>query len=111
MFVFNEYEGKELVDNIDDLANEIDDFDWLGDSGTYLVDYRPYDPESEGEEANWDLKLEVYFEVEDNIIINTDTGTYVYALGDSGLGDPDPDEEWTYEDYNKALSFFNRITK
>ena len=102
----------------------------LGGEGHMELDYRDYlsdedieDPadeedDEEEEEEEYDERLEwklgtgVDFSVDDDGMIESICITAsVSCVGDSGLGDCDPEYEWTDRDLELAKEFFDRITK
>lgn len=111
MFDLSEFIGREVKDCIFELEDLIEGFEFDGDSGTYDVGYRRYSQDKESEEYNWHLTTSVYFEIEDDEITEITKNAEISSSGDSGLGECDPDDEWTNEDYEEAVRFFKRITK
>ncbi len=88
------------------------EFEWEGDdetlagTGTIIFDSRPYDDEND-----WTLQNSLTFETnEDGVIESIEIGSEVHAWGDSGLGETDPDNEWTWEDYDIACKYMKILT-
>ena len=75
------------------------------------LDYRPYDEDAEGEEANWSVSISLLFTVEDGKLVSIEPYADITCPGDSGLGDVDPYDYWEPSDYEKAESFLRRITQ
>ena len=133
--LMSEYVGKIVTSDLDELASENVEFEWDGSfdeeagvssgEGHINLDYRDYlsgneesfdedeDSEEEYDERNnWSLQTGVSFVVnEDGEIESIEITADVGCFGDSGLGDCDPEEEWTQDDLNLARSFFNSITQ
>ena len=80
---------------------------------TEEIDYRPYDENAKGEEAEWNLSVRLVIRMEDEYITDITPEYSVFCFGDSGLGDIDPSEHdyWSPEDDAKAEEFLKRITK
>lgn len=126
--LINEYSGKIVTSDLDELASENVEFEWDGSfdeeagvssgEGHINLDYRDYlsgdeDDESEeyDERQNWSLQTGVSFVInEDGEIETIQITADVSCFGDSGLGDCDPGEEWTQNDLTMARAFFDSIT-
>ena len=130
----SEYCGKVVTEDLDELSEENVEFEWDGSfdedtgvssgEGHINLDYRDYlsgeDDESDeddtdeefDERENWSLQTGVSFVInEDGEIESIEITADVSCFGDSGLGDCDPDEEWTQNDLTLARDFFDSITK
>ena len=130
----SEYCGKVVTADLDKLSEENVEFEWDGSfdedtgvstgEGHINLDYRDYlsgeddesdeDDTDEGfdERENWSLQTGVSFVInEDGEIESIEITADVSCFGDSGLGDCDPDEEWTQNDLTLARDFFDSITK
>lgn len=129
----SEYCGKIVTTDLDELSEENVEFEWDGSfdedtgvssgEGHINLDYRDYlseeDDESEEEASeedfdereNWRLQTGVSFVInEDGEIESIEITAEVSCLGDSGLGDCDPYEEWCDDDLALAREFFDTIT-
>ena len=123
----SEFVGKTVAIDIQTLAESDSDFDWESfdadlneGEGVRRLNYRPYlsdDDEDEEEEyefreeENWSVQTGVEFSVsEDSTIENIQITAEIYAPGDSGLGECDPEEEWDGDDLEAAREFFGRLT-
>ena len=133
--LMSEYGGKIVTSDLDELASENVEFEWDGSfdedagvssgEGHINLDYRNYlsedeesfneDDESEeeyDERNNWSLQTGVSFVInEDGKIDSIEITADVSCFGDSGLGDCDPEEEWTQDDLIMAREFFDSITQ
>ena len=47
----------------------------------------------------------------DSVVSILEITADIFFRGDSGLGDCDPEDVWTDEDYEKAKGFLDKITK
>ena len=104
----------------------------LEGSGHINLDYRPYnsvnddeqdddqednqDDDEEDEEFdesdNWNIQTGIDFQTDKNgCITSIEITAEVSCFGDSGLGDCDPNDEWTLKDYELAKVFLNQITQ
>ena len=103
-----------------------DDKKTLGGTGMKTLDFRPYlseddeDDSNDDEEVddeydereNWDITIGVIFTVNSSGILDSiEIHADVSCIGDSGLGECDPSEEWTSEDLQLATEFFDSITE
>ncbi len=122
IYYFGDYVGKKLSMDLDELEAMEDDIETDGvEYITKSLDYRPYLDEDELEELdeeefderrNWSLETLLNLTVdEDNVITEIEIGARVSCFGDSGLGDCDPDDEWTPKDFEAAEVFLKRITE
>lgn len=133
--LMNEYVGKIVTSDLDELASENVEFEWDGSfdeeagvssgEGHINLDYRDYLSENEesfdededseeefDERENWSLQTGVYFVInEDGEIESIEITADVRCFGDSGLGDCNPEEEWTQADLTLAREFFDSITQ
>ena len=123
-----EYIGKKITVDLEKLSEDNAELDWEynpNDDGSSFkgighinIDYRPYnlnedtgqEDEEFDESSNWDVQIGLDFETNSNSYLSSIQIT-VSIYGDSGLGDCDPDEIWTSEDYKLAKIFLNKITK
>jgi len=111
MFDLSEYIGRDIKDDLFECSNQIENFEFDGESGSYETGCRHFSKDAESEEYDWTLTTSVYFELEGCTIVNIEKCADVSGTGDSGLGECDPEEEWTQADYEKAKLFFDQITK
>jgi len=110
MFDLSEYIGRDVVTDIYELSDQILNFEFDGDSGSFDLSYRRYSQDKNSEECQWFLTTSIYFELDGNAITDIIKRAVISSRGDSGLGECDPDDEWTNEDYKKAKNFLDRIT-
>ena len=94
---YEDEEGDDLFDDDEDLFDDDD------------VDDEDYEYD---ERENWRLQTGVWFDInEDGLITRIEITAQVSSFGDSGLGDCDPEEEWTDDDLALAREFFDSITQ
>ena len=125
IYYFGEFIGKKLKMDLDELEASEDDVETDGvEYCTKILDYRPYleeeeikdieetDDEEYDERRNWSLETSLNLTVdEENVITEIEIGARVSCYGDSGLGDCNPDDEWTPKDFEAAEKFLKRITE
>ena len=134
------YVGKKVTANLFDMTSSDfewegtysdADEDLPEGTGYLTLDYRPYlsedddDPEDNEEDkdssefemeeydekSNWSIRTGIIISVNDSGDIDDITITAdVFCYGDSGLGECDPEEEWTNHDLALAEEFLESIT-
>lgn len=115
-----EYAGKKVTVDLDELFDEETELDWdglwnvddeedfAGGNFQMSINWRDYDEDGGDEE----LVLGIAGVVdEERRIESIEILADIFCRGDSGLGDCDPEEAWTDEDYEKARVFLDMLTK
>ncbi len=126
----DKYCGKRVTCDLSELADQDPDFEWdedyskddqpvSGGTGVKTLDYRGYldkydldeDEDEDDERRSWNISTCITITVSDEMIITEITiDASVTCWGDSGLGDCDPEEEWTEDDIIMAEKFLDSIT-
>ena len=105
---FKEFISKKVTADIDKMDAISEDFDW----DAYDEDDFPgagHISLTDHEYGSWSVCVGLGFEIDEDFCISKIRLT-ADASGEDGLGDCDPEDEYTQEDINIAMTFLKEIT-
>lgn len=120
------YIGKKVTVDLEELSTTLRDLGWdsygdLEGSGSLYISTHPYrdsfsysfddDDGADEEESDISVSISLYFETDaSGVITKVERCADCYCVGDSGLGECDPDDVWEVSDEIAATAFLASIT-
>ena len=108
MFDLSEYIGRKIVNDIFEICDLTQNFEFDGEIWTYETGYERCSDEKDSKEYQQFLYKSIQFKTEKNRITEIDKHAYIDCGSD--LINLDPDSNWTELDYERAKNFLERIT-